>query len=220
MGGVKGRTVAVAPKRRPVSLELYDTKLPVGVLRYIDWTSSCSLFFQLTSVAGDGGSEGDGEIGPGWSITTSVIVLLLGTGVMALVSDTLVDSLNVLLEKSDISQTFIGVTFLSIVPSIPEFINAILFATQDKDNIALAIEIGNSSAVQIALIQIPAIVVLSTILNSGNPENEFSLIFPNLDLFAVIFSVIVINYITVDGKSNYFQGVALVIIYVIFIAAC
>jgi len=91
-----------------------------------------------------------------------------------------------------------------------------LFALQN--NISLSIEIGNSASIQISLIQIPILVLLSAFMKSG-PEGPFSLIFPTIDVFSVILSVIILNYITYDGKSNYFQGAALIIIYLIFVMA-
>lgn len=90
-----------------------------------------------------------------------------------------------------------------------------------NDNVALSIEIGSSSAVQLALIQIPVLVALSAISKKfiDPQEQGFTLIFPPMDLFAVIFAVIIVNYVSIDGRSNYFVGSALVIIYALLIAA-
>ena len=38
------------------------------------------------------------------------------------------------------------------------------------------------------------------------PPFNFLLVFNDVHLFAVIFSVVVINYVFQDGKSDYFQG--------------
>lgn len=89
-----------------------------------------------------------------------------------------------------------------------------------NDNVALSIEIGSSSAVQLALIQVPVLVALSAVHKSFFPDQPgFTLIFPSLDLFAVIFAVIIVNYVSIDGRSNYFIGSALVIIYFLLVAA-
>ncbi|WAQ98183.1 VNX1-like protein [Mya arenaria] len=50
----------------------------------------------------------------------------------------------------------------------------------------------------------------------NNPFN-FVLVFNDVHLWAVIFSVIVINYIFQDGKTDYFQGVVLCAIYIILL---
>ena len=61
-----------------------------------------------------------------------------------------------------------GLTLIGVIPSTAEFVNAIQFSLQN--NIALAIEIGSAAAIQIALIQIPALVAFSAILNHGYPK--------------------------------------------------
>ena len=52
-----------------------------------------------------------------------------------------------------------------------------------------------------------------------NAGAAFTLIFPLLDLFAVLVSVVIVNYISIDGKANYFLGCALVICYSLISAA-
>jgi Ca2+/H+ antiporter len=38
-------------------------------------------------------------------------------------------------------------------------------------------------------------------------------------MFAVIMSVIIVNYISIDGKANYFLGAALIICWALFMSA-
>lgn len=129
------------------------------------------------------------------------------------------DKMSDVLDEYGIDQAFAGLTIIGIIPSIAEYASAIMFAM--NDNVALSIEIGSSSAVQLSLIQIPVLVALSAVhkywFNPG--ETGFTLIFPPLDLFAVIFAVIIVNYVSIDGRSNYFVGSALIIIYCLLVAA-
>jgi len=162
-------------------------------------------------------TEESGHDSPEWNRLISILVLVIGTALFALISADLVKQIEPILQNFDLSQRFLGVTAIALIPSAAEFVNAIQFALQE--NISLALEIGNSYAVQISLIQIPALVLMSAILNHGHYTNSFTLIFPILDVFAVIFAVIILNYISIDGKSNYFQGSALCIIWTILIAA-
>lgn len=67
-------------------------------------------------------------------------------------------------------------------------------------------EIGMVSAIQIALLQIPILVGLSALIFQNDQHKIFTLIFPQLDLVAIIFAVIILNYITIDGNTNYFAG--------------
>jgi Ca2+:H+ antiporter len=43
------------------------------------------------------------------------------------------------------------------------------------------------------------------------------LMFPMFMVFAIIFAVIIVNYLSIEGKANYFKGCALVIVYILFI---
>jgi Ca2+:H+ antiporter len=115
------------------------------------------------------------------------------------------------------NQEFFGLTFLAIVPSLAEFFNAVRFAAED--NITLSLEIGLVSAVQVALIQMPVLVIMSAIWQGEDPATTFTLVFPLMDLICIIFAVIALNYISIDGRCNYFIGSALLIIYVIMVAS-
>jgi len=45
------------------------------------------------------------------------------------------------------------------------------------------------------------------------------LVFPAFSVFAIIMSVIIVNYISTEGTTNYFKGASLTIIYLLFVAA-
>jgi Ca2+:H+ antiporter len=77
-------------------------------------------------------------------------------------------------------------------------------------------EIGSAYALQVCLLQIPALVAVSAFLNSGKlelPESTFTLIFPRWDLITVILCVFLLAYMYGEGKSNYFKGSILMLAY-------
>jgi Ca2+:H+ antiporter len=154
---------------------------------------------------------------PEWSILVSIIVLLIASAVFGLIAENLVEEIQPVLNTLNISQSFLGLTLIAVVPAIAEFVNAILFAI--NDNIALSMEIATSGSVQCALIQMPVLVAASAIFNSGSSVGSFTLIFPLLNLGAVVFAVLVLNYVSIRGKSNYFEGASLVFIYALLVAA-
>lgn len=115
-----------------------------------------------------------------------------------------------------------------------EYVNAIGFALQN--NVALSIEIGSSGSVQIALLQVPILVFFSAFSNHlcvaprhhcsrahATPRSRgyhsFTMVFPMLDVFAVVFSVVIVNYVGIEGRSNYFTGAGLIITWSILICA-
>ncbi|XP_075886297.1 cation/H+ exchanger protein 1 [Nelusetta ayraudi] len=146
-----------------------------------------------------------------WSRSRALAVLIVATGLMACCADLSTENIQPLLTNSSISQYFIGVTLLAMVPELPEIVNGIQFAVQN--NISLSLEVGSCIAVQVCMIQIPLLILFNAFYDVG-----FILVFSDIHLWASIFSVILVNYIFMDGKCDYFQGTALVVVYLILLA--
>ncbi|XP_042326716.1 LOW QUALITY PROTEIN: putative cation exchanger C521.04c [Sceloporus undulatus] len=146
-----------------------------------------------------------------WSRWRAMLILLVATLCMSACADLATEHISPILNNSPVSQYFIGVTVLAMVPELPEIVNGIQFALQN--NLSLSIEIGNSIAVQVCMLQIP-IVVLFTVFY----PTDFILVFSDLHVYASIFSVVLMNYIFMDGKCDYFQGTVLVMVYFILLA--
>ena len=71
-----------------------------------------------------------------------------------------------------------------------------------------SMEIGSAYALQVCLLQIPALVAVSAFFNAGKvefKESTFSLIFPRWDLITVILCVFLLAYMYGEGRSNYFK---------------
>ena len=89
-------------------------------------------------------------------------------------------------------------------------------------NIALSMEIGSAYALQVCLLQIPALVLFSALnaafVDGGDAvEKTFSLIFPQWDMVTVILCVFLLSYMYGEGKSNYFKGSILLLSYLVVI---
>jgi len=102
--------------------------------------------------------------------------------------------------------------------------NAISFAM--NGNIALSMEIGSAYALQVCLLQIPALVLFSAAfpvqLPPSHPDTDlagytFSLLFPQWDMVTVILCVFLLSYMYGEGKSNYFKGSILLLSYLVVI---
>ena len=110
----------------------------------------------------------------------------------------------------------LGTNGFALVPNTTEFLNAISFAV--GGNVALSLEIGSAYALQVVLIQIPCLVLYSIYQNFENVEQTFTLIFPRWDIIATLISIYLFTYIYAEGKSNYFKGVILILIYVVVLS--
>lgn len=89
-------------------------------------------------------------------------------------------------------------------------------------NIALSMEIGSAYALQVCLLQIPALVLFSAVtaayVEGGDAvEKTFNLIFPQWDMVTVILCVFMLSYMYGEGKSNYFKGSILILSYFVVI---
>uniref|UniRef100_A0A8C4HW05 Cation/H+ exchanger protein 1 n=1 Tax=Dicentrarchus labrax TaxID=13489 RepID=A0A8C4HW05_DICLA len=153
----------------------------------------------------------DGHAHVHWSRWRALAVLIVATVLMACCADISTENIEPILTHSSISQYFIGVTVLAMVPELPEIVNGIQFALQN--NISLSLEVGSCIAVQVCMIQIPLLILFNAFYDVG-----FVLVFSDIHLWASIFSVILVNYIFMDGKCDYFQGTALVVVYLILLA--
>lgn len=152
--------------------------------------------------------ESDGK--PAWSIKTSLAVMVLSTMLVALeaelVSGVLTDTASAL----GMSKTFLGVIVLAIVGTSADLFAASWFAYQNK--IGLAINICVGSAIQVALVVAPLLVLISALMS--NPMN---LVFHNpLYLFAIAATAFVVSSVARDGETNWFEGLVLLGVYVLF----
>lgn len=165
-----------------------------------------------------GGGHG-GHDAPNWSRTVSASVLLACTALYAVIAEILVDVVDVILEGSGIDEKFLGITVFALVPNTTEFMNAISFAL--NGNIALSMEIGSAYALQVCLLQIPAMVGFSAWYapeKMGEVAYTFTLIFPRWDVIVTILSMFLMTYTYIEAKSNYHRGSILILSYLVLVA--
>ncbi|KAL4976526.1 Sodium/calcium exchanger protein-domain-containing protein [Aspergillus desertorum] len=161
-----------------------------------------------------------GHDAPNWSRTKSSVILLVATIFYAVIAEILVNTVDVVLDSVDVDEKFLGITLFALVPNTTEFLNAISFAM--NGNIALSMEIGSAYALQVCLLQIPALVLFSAFYARVlDPEHlithSFNLIFAQWDMITVILCVFLLSYVYGEGKSNYFKGSILVLTYLVVV---
>jgi Ca2+:H+ antiporter len=150
--------------------------------------------FDAEAQEGDEGEQAQ-ILGP----TAASICLLLVTILVAVCAEYLVDSIDSIVEESGISKTFIGLILLPIVGNAAEHVTAVVVAYKDKMDLAVGVAIGSS--MQIALFVTPFMVILGWII--GQP---MTLNFEGFETVVFFLSVLVVNYLIQDGKSNYLEG--------------
>lgn len=143
-----------------------------------------------------------------WSITKSIIVLVVATVAVAWMSEMLVGSIEPIVKAFGWTELFIGVIFVAIIGNAAEHTSAITMALKNKMDLALQISIG--SATQIVMFVAPVLVLISLLF-----ARPMSLIFNIFELVAIILSVLIANLITEDGESNWLEGLQLLAAYAI-----
>ncbi|GFZ43303.1 LOW QUALITY PROTEIN: Putative cation exchanger [Saitozyma sp. JCM 24511] len=168
--------------------------------------------------AGDEDEGHGGHEAPSWNRTVSSGVLLGCTLLYAIIAEILVDVVDVVMQGSGIDEKFLGLTLFALVPNTTEFMNAMSFAM--TGNIALSMEIGSAYALQVCLLQIPAMVAFSAFYDPGRmgaSVDTFTLIFPRWDVIAIILSIFLLTYTYIEARSNYHRGSILVLAYIVLV---
>lgn len=134
-------------------------------------------------------------------------VSLLGvTLLVAYCADVLLDSVETVAHGSGLSLPFIGMILIPIVANAAEHVSAVIMARKGKMELAVSICVGSS--IQIALFVFPLLVIIGWAIG-----RELSLVFAVFDTVVAIFSVMLVNTLVQDGKSNYMEGVMLLALY-------
>ncbi len=142
----------------------------------------------------------------------NLLYLFLTTAFIAIEANILVGSISVLQESFNISPVFIGIIILPIISNVAENMTAIKMARENKIDLSITIAIGSS--IQVALFLVPLLIFFSHL--TPNPMNG---LFNILEISTIGLSVLAINVIYLQGKSNWFEGLQLIAAYLIMAIA-
>jgi Ca2+:H+ antiporter len=147
----------------------------------------------------------------GWSLRGSLIALAGATVVTALVAEVLVGSLEEFAHAAGLSDFFVAAVIVAIVGNAAEHGGAVVVAHRGK--IKLAAEIALSSAAQVAVFLIPAVVLLSWLMD------PLTLGFRPVEMVALGGSVAWTALILRSGQSSRFRGWLLLAGYALAVVA-
>jgi Ca2+:H+ antiporter len=137
-----------------------------------------------------------------------IAVLLVVTLGVAIESELLVESLEEATATLGLSRLFTGVILLPIIGNAAEHATAVTVAMKNKMDLSMSVAVGSS--LQVALFVAPLLVILGWFI--GQPMD---LDFNPFELVAVAVSVLIVNSISADGKSNWLEGILLLATYTI-----
>lgn len=149
---------------------------------------------------------------PRASRTQVLLALALATLLIAVMSEILVAQISPVTKALGMTELFVGVIVVALVGNAAENSTAIMMARRNKIELSIALATGAST--QIALFVAPVLVFLSMII--GHP---MTLVFNGFEIAAIILSVVIVERISADGESNWFEGAQLLAVYAIVAVA-
>lgn len=193
----------------PARLAVTDEQVSIGVSVILLALYGANLLYTLVTHRNVFASDEPQESGTAWPLWAAIGVLVTATAVIAFEAELVSGALEATAGSLGLTQTFVGIIVLALVGTVADLFAAAWFARQDK--IGLAFNICTGSAIQVALVVAPLLVLMSWAL--GKP---MTLVFDNpLDLFGIAGAAFIVNAIASDGETTWFEGVLLIGVYVL-----
>ena len=183
-------------------------EVSIGVSILLLLTYAAYVYFSYFSKekegAGGAAVEGHHDV---WPLSKSLLVLAAAVTGTAVASEILVHAVEPVSHQAGISQLFLGLILIPVVGNAAEHYSAIVFASRNKMD--LAISVAANSSTQIAVFVAPFLVLVSLFFR------PMDLIFQPIELVTLFASSAIFAYISLDGETNWLEGVQLLALYLI-----
>jgi len=184
------------------------------------WTSGVlialyllNMFFVFSTHRASFAAQHPEEEGaPRTSRAQALVSLALATVLIAGMSEILVGQIAPVTKALGMTELFVGVIVVALVGNAAENSTAIIMARRNRMDVSMSIATGAST--QIALFVAPVLVFLSVAM--GHP---MSLVFNGFEIAAIVLSVVIVDMISSDGETNWFEGAQLLAVYAIVAVA-
>ena len=142
-----------------------------------------------------------------WSFRFSLLVLGLATVVTAFVAEALVHTLESFADSVGLSEFFVAAVIVAIVGNAAEHGGAVVVAYRGK--LKLAAEIALASSAQVAVFLIPAVALLSWLIE------PLALSFREVEIAVLAGALVFTSVLLWGGRSTRMRGIALIGAYVV-----
>lgn len=187
-----------------------ELSLAVAVLMIIGY--GANLLFSLHTHKHLYVSDGGEHLAPARSFGVNIGILVVSTIAIAVLSEILVGAIEPLIVGFGWTELFVGAVIIAIVGNAAEHVSAVTVAIRDKMDLALQISMG--SATQVLMLVTPMLVIAGAFF----PE-KMTLVLSPFELAALVFAIFISNSVIEDGETNWFEGVQLLIVYLIIAVA-
>ncbi|WVQ71678.1 calcium/proton exchanger [Cryptococcus sp. DSM 104548] len=138
-----------------------------------------------------------------WSAGGWLVIITILTAFSA---DILVGSIDETAQQYNIPKRFIGLILLPLVGNAAEHVTSVWMACKGKMELTIGVSVGSS--IQIAAGMIPLLVIIAWPL-----QKDLTLFFANFETIVLFVSVMLVNLLLQDGRTNYMEGVMLMSLY-------
>jgi len=170
------------------------------------------LFFSLKTHRELFAGTGE-EVEAAWPMSLALVTLAVVTVLVALVSEVFVGSVQEAATQFGMSQAFVGFIVVALVGAAAEMTAA--FSAARKNRLDLTVGIALGSAAQIALFVAPVLVLLSYAVC---PQPMDLSLWPGA-VAMILFATLAASLVTSSGRSAWFVGVLIMIVYLMFATA-
>jgi Ca2+:H+ antiporter len=185
--------------------------LSLGVAILLIITYGLGLVFSLGTHREFFSSAAQGEEhGDPWPMPIALATLAVVTVIVALVSEVFVSSLTAASETLGLSPAFSGFVIVALVGAAAEMATA--FSAAAKNRLDLSVGIAFGSSAQIALFVAPLLVLLSYVIG----PTPMTLQFWHGAVVMIFIAVLTAALVTGGGRSAWFLGVLMLMVYAIF----
>ncbi|MEG4500546.1 calcium/proton exchanger [Microcoleus sp. F10-C6] len=139
-------------------------------------------------------------------------VLVASTVAVAFESEIFVGVVEETTKGLGLTPLFTGVILLPIVGGAAEYVTAVGVAM--KNNMDLSVSVAMGSSLLVALLVAPVLVIIGLVIHQPMDLN-----FNPFEVVAVAIAVTIANLISIDGRSNWLEGVLLLATYTVLGAA-
>ncbi|KAJ1897084.1 hypothetical protein LPJ66_003598 [Kickxella alabastrina] len=183
-----------------------DNTVSIKVASFVDVNSNAEIEAKLIEAKLVEENEEEEEIE--LTIWASVFLLAVSTALTGMCAEFLVSSIDGLTTKWNMSPSFVGMILLPIVGNAAEHATAVTVAIRNKMDLALGVVVGSS--IQIALFVMPFLCILGWII-----KEPMTIYFNPFTTIVIFVSVLLVNYVIGDGRTNWLEGLILLIAYFI-----
>src|SRR3989441_760356 len=149
---------------------------------------------------------------PRWERRFALSVLLVATALVAVESEILVGSLEAARQGLGLTNLFVGVIIVAVVGNAAEHGSAVLMAWRNK--MELSVAVATTSMTQVALLVAPVLVFFSLMT-----VRVMTLDFEIFEDASLALSIAVVAAVVSDGRSNWYEGALLVMVYAVIAIA-